>query len=57
MDAFQVAVAACYWVGEAMAPPIPRIWKPRQSPAKTARMLAANAAHLAGLLKDTPCPV
>lgn len=51
------AVAACYWVGEAMGStdfidldgtPEPVI--------KTAKMVASNAAHLAGLLKATPYP-
>ena len=51
------AVAACYWVGEAMGSvdfkDLDRI------PAKvseTAAMVASNAAHLAGLLKKAPYP-
>lgn len=51
------AVAACYWVGEAMGSmdfkDLDRI------PAKvneTAAMVAGNAAHLAGLLKNSPYP-
>jgi multimeric flavodoxin WrbA len=51
------AVAACYWVGEAMgsvdfkdlAATPPKV-------AETAEMVAANAAHLAGLLKAHPFP-
>ncbi|MNI28978.1 hypothetical protein D3C73_827830 [compost metagenome] len=51
------AVAACYWVGEAMHGTDFRDLK--QTPekvAKTAEMVAANAAHLAGLLKAKPFP-
>ena len=51
------AVAACYWVGEAMHGTDYRDLK--QTPekvAKTAEMVAANAAHLAGLLKAKPFP-
>ena len=51
------AVGACYWVGEAMGsvnfkdlPQTP------DKVAKTARMLAANAAHLAGVLKQESYP-
>ena len=51
------AVAACYWVGEAMSDvdfkdlkTAPKIIR------KTARMVAGNAAHLAGLLKARPYP-
>ena len=51
------AVAACYWVGEAMGdvdfkdlPHRPRIVS------KTAAMVASNAAHLARLLKGVPYP-
>lgn len=50
-------VAACYWVGEAMGdinfkdlPETP------EKVAKTAKMVASNAAHLAGLLKDAGYP-
>jgi multimeric flavodoxin WrbA len=51
------AVAACYWVGEAMG----RIdfkdltHLPRKV-SQTAGMVAGNAAHLAGLLKASPYP-
>lgn len=51
------AVAACYWVGEAMHGTDFRDLK--QTPkkvAKTAKMVAANATHLAGLLKTKPFP-
>jgi multimeric flavodoxin WrbA len=51
------AGGACYWVGEAMQskdfkdlPQVPDKVK------QTAAMLAANAAHLAGLLKDAAYP-
>lgn len=51
------AVGACYWVGEAMGstdfkdlPQVP------EAVAKTAAMLAANAAHLATLFKESPYP-
>lgn len=51
------AVAACYWVGEAMGsidfkdlPKIP------DKVDKTATMVAGNAAHLARLLKTDPYP-
>ena len=51
------AGAACYWVGEAMGkidfkdlPKVP------DKVTETAKMLAANAAHLAGLLKTSPYP-
>lgn len=51
------AVAACYWVGEAMSDvdfkdlkAVPKMVT------KTAKMVAANAAHLAGLLKAAPLP-
>ena len=51
------AVGACYWVGKAMGsvnfkdlPQTP------DKVAKTAEMLAANAAHLAGVLKQAPYP-
>jgi multimeric flavodoxin WrbA len=48
-------VAACYWVGEAMADVDFKDLKttPRMV-AKTAKMVAGNAAHLAGLLKAKP---
>jgi hypothetical protein len=51
------AAAVCYWVGEAMAktdfqdlPQIP------DKVAQTAAMAAANAAHLAALLRREPYP-
>lgn len=51
------AVAACYWVGEAMGstdfkdlPATP------EKVTETAKMVAANAVHLAGLLKEKPYP-
>lgn len=50
-------IAACYWVGEAMGSvdfkdlkSTPRVVT------KTAKMVAANASHLAGLLKSKPFP-
>ena len=51
------AVAACYWVGEAMQSTDFKDLEHR--PAKvsqTAKMVASNAAHLAKLLKDAPYP-
>lgn len=51
------AVAACYWVGEAMGSTDFQDLK--STPAKvteTAKMVAANATHLAGLLKKSPYP-
>ena len=51
------AVAACYWVGEAMGDvdfkDLPH--RPR-TVSKTAAMVAANATHLAALLKRSPYP-
>ena len=50
-------IAACYWVGEAMGDV--DFIDLKKTPAKvtaTARMLAGNAVHLAGLLKKTPFP-
>lgn len=51
------AVAACYWVGEAMGDvdfqDLPH--RPRKV-TQTAQMVAGNAAHLAGLLKGSPYP-
>lgn len=51
------AVAACYWVGEAMGSTDFRDLKatPRKV-TETAKMVAANASHLARLLKETPYP-
>lgn len=51
------AVAACYWVGEAMGDVDFRDLK--KTPAKvteTAKMVVSNAAHLAKLLKGKPYP-
>ena len=51
------AVAACYWVGEAMGSTDFKDLK--ETPKKvteTAGMVAANAAHLARLLKEAPYP-
>ena len=51
------AVAACYWVGEAMGDvDFKDLAKTPDKVAKTATMVAGNAAHLAGLLKGTPYP-
>jgi multimeric flavodoxin WrbA len=51
------AVAAYYWVGEAMGSTDYRdLRTPRPTVEKTAKMVAANAAHLAGLLKQAPYP-
>ena len=51
------AVAACYWVGEAMSDVnfIDLQHRPRMV-SKTAKMVASNAAHLARLLKASPYP-
>lgn len=51
------AVAACYWVGEAMGSVDFKDLghRPRKI-SQTAKMVAANAAHLAGLLKRAPYP-
>ncbi|TCU58853.1 multimeric flavodoxin WrbA [Novosphingobium sp. PhB57] len=51
------AVAACYWVGEAMGSiDFKDLDKTPEKVTKTARMVAGNAAHLAGLLKTSPYP-
>ena len=51
------AVAACYWVGEAMGSvDFQDLDKTPDKVTETAKMVAANAAHLAGLLKDSPYP-
>ncbi|MEQ5786418.1 NAD(P)H-dependent oxidoreductase [Erythrobacter sp. NFXS35] len=51
------AVAACYWVGEAMGSTDFKDLKQRpEKVSKTASMVASNAAHLAGLLKGAPYP-
>jgi multimeric flavodoxin WrbA len=50
-------VAACYWVGEAMGSVDFKDLKATPDKvAETAKMVASNAAHLAGLLKTTPFP-
>jgi multimeric flavodoxin WrbA len=51
------SVAACYWVGEAMGSVDFKDlkWTPEKV-ADTAKTVATNAAHLAGLLKDKPYP-
>lgn len=49
------AVAACYWVGEAMGDvDFKDLKSTPEKVEKTAGMVAGNAAHLAGLLKDKP---
>ena len=49
------AVGAVYWVGEAYgAIDFKDLKKTPEKVSKTAKMLAGNAAHLAGLLKDNP---
>jgi len=51
------AVAACYWVGEAMgSTDYQDLRTPRTMVEKTAKMVASNAAHLADLLKRAPYP-
>lgn len=51
------AVAACYWVGEAMGSTDFKDLKRTPKKVKeTAAMVAGNAAHLAGLLKSHPYP-
>lgn len=51
------AVAACYWVGEAMGSiDFKDLKHTPDKVTKTAAMVAANAAHLAGLLKSSPYP-
>lgn len=51
------AVAACYWVGEAMGSvDFKDLDKTPEKVTGTAAMVAANAAHLAGLLKEKPYP-
>lgn len=51
------AVGGCYWVGEAMGSIDFKdlAHRPRMI-SKTAKMVAANAAHLARLLKQSPYP-
>lgn len=51
------AVAACYWVGEAMGSvDFKDLKKTPPKVTETAAMVAANAAQLAGLLKAAPYP-
>lgn len=51
------AVAACYWVGEAMgAVDFQDLDKVPDKVSETAAMVASNAAHLASLLKSSPYP-
>jgi multimeric flavodoxin WrbA len=51
------AVAACYWVGEAMgSSDFKDLEKTPDKVTETAAMVAGNAAHLARLLKNTPYP-
>lgn len=51
------AVAACYWVGEAMGSvDFKDLKSTPKKVTETAGMVAANAAHLAKLLKDSPYP-
>lgn len=51
------AVAACYWVGEAMgSTDCKDLKQPPEKVTKTATTVARNAAHLARLLKNAPYP-
>lgn len=51
------AVAACYWVGEAMgSTDFQDLDTTPDKVKETAAMVAGNAAHLAGLLKAAPYP-
>lgn len=51
------AVAACYWVGEAMgAVDFKDLGETPEAVMKTAKMVASNAAHLASLLQSSPYP-
>lgn len=51
------AVAACYWVGEAMGSiDFKDLDETPEAVIKTAKMVASNAAHLAQLLKNAPYP-
>jgi multimeric flavodoxin WrbA len=51
------AVAACYWVGEAMGSvDFKDLKSTPKKVTQTAKMVAGNAAHLAGLLKAKPFP-
>ncbi|MBI1401914.1 MAG: NADPH-dependent oxidoreductase [Porphyrobacter sp.] len=51
------AVAACYWVGEAMhSTDFKDLGQTPDKVQQTAKMVASNAAHLAKLLKAAPYP-
>ncbi|MBI1405129.1 MAG: NADPH-dependent oxidoreductase [Caulobacter sp.] len=51
------AIAACYWVGEAMGSTDFKDFKTTPDKvARTAAMVADNATHLAGILKASPFP-
>lgn len=51
------AAAACYWVGEAMgSTDFKELDETPEKVSQTAEMVAANAVHLAGLLKERPYP-
>lgn len=51
------SVAACYWVGEAMgSTDFVDLKSTPEKVTETAEMVAANAAHLAALLKTSPYP-
>lgn len=51
------AVAACYWVGEAMgSTDFKDLATTPEKVTKTAKMVAGNAAHLATLLQTSPYP-
>jgi len=51
------AVAACYWVGEAMgSTDFKDLEKTPDKVLETAKMVAGNAAHLAGVLKAHAYP-
>lgn len=51
------AIAACYWVGEAMgSTDFKDLKSVPEMVDKTAKMVAANAAHLAQALKSAPYP-
>jgi len=51
------AVAACYWVGEAMGgTDFKDLEETPDKVTETAKMVASNAAHLAALLKADPYP-
>jgi len=52
------AVAACYWVGEAMgSTDFKDPQETTEMVTKTAKMVASNTTHLAGLLNAAPYPV